>query len=123
MKKIALPLSVAAIVLAPMFASAQVFGNIVTIVQQLKVILGLLIPMAFGLAVLYFFYGVAKYILAAGDAEKAKEGKSIMIYGVIAIAVMASIWGLVIWLQQTFGINNTTSAPVPTITNTGNALQ
>ena len=106
----------------PVFAFAAL-ENVKAIIDQLKNILGILIPMAFGLAVLYFFYGIAKYVLAAGDPKAAGEGKSIMIYGVIAIAVMASIWGLVAWLQTTLGVDKINSVPVPTITGTGGALQ
>ncbi len=114
---------------APVMAFAQntsptaPLGNVVNLTTQVKYILGLLIPMVFGLAVLYFFWGVAKYILSAGDAKAADSGKSIMIYGVIAIAVMASIWGLVTWLQNTVGVSNQGTITVPTIGGTGNGFQ
>ena len=75
-----------------------------------------LIPIMFGLAIIYFFWGLIKYIRSAGDPKAAGEGKTIMIHGVIAIAVMASIFGLVLWLQSIFGISNTTSVTPPTIT-------
>jgi hypothetical protein len=114
MKKIAYGL----LAFAPIFAFAQGTGLSVfqSIVTQAGAILRLLIPMAFGLAILYFFYGIAKYVLSAGDAEKAKEGKSIMIYGVIAIAVMASLFGLVVWLQNVFGVQTGTAIQPPVIT-------
>jgi len=104
---------------APFIASAQAasLGNITTLVQQAGTILKLLIPMAFGLAILYFFYGIAKFVLAAGDAKKVQEGKSIMIYGVIAIAVMASLFGIVSYLQNTFGVTpGSSSITPPTVT-------
>lgn len=94
-----------ALLLTPVLASAAGFDIFITLIQQLGQILRLLIPMAFGLAILYFFYGIAKYVLAAGDPEKAKEGKSIMIYGVIALAVMVALFGLITWLANLFGIN------------------
>ncbi len=75
----------------------------------------ILIPAFFGLAVIYFFYGVAKYILSAGDPVAAGKGKSIMIYGVIAIAVMASLYGLIAWLQSILGIQNANSVTLPKI--------
>ncbi len=107
----------AAIAFAPIIASAQSLGPITTLVQQAGNILKLLIPMAFALSILYFFYGIAKYVLAAGDEKKAKEGKSIMIYGVVAIAVMASLFGLVNWLQNVFGVaNGSTTITPPTVT-------
>ena len=74
-----------------------------------------LIPIMFALAIVYFFWGLTKYIRSAGDPKGAAEGKSIMIYGVIAIAVMASIYGLVNYLQALFGVNQTGTVQIPNI--------
>ncbi len=61
------------------------------------------------LALLVFFWGLVKYIVKADD-EKAKEsGKNIMIWGVIALFVMFSVFGLVRFLQGSFGISETNS--------------
>lgn len=102
-------------VLALAGGATGTLGNVTALVQQARTILGLLIPMAFGLAILYFFFGVAKYISSAGDPKKADEGKSIMIYGIIAIAVMASVWGIVGYLQQTFNVNQGATIQVPSV--------
>ncbi len=56
------------------------------------------------LALIFFFWGLAKYILSAGDEEKKTEGRNIMIYGVIALFVMVSVWGLTTLLGNTFGV-------------------
>lgn len=106
--------------LLPVLAFAQgatgTLGNITALVTQAGKILALLIPMAFALAIIYFFYGVAKYISSAGDPKKADEGKSVMIYGVIAIAVMASVYGIVAYLQSTVGITpGQNGITVPTV--------
>lgn len=93
----------------------QTLSNLTGFVNQAKVILGLLIPMAFALAIIYFFYGVAKFILSAGDPAAAEKGKSIMIYGVIAIAVMASVYGIVAYLQNTIGVNPNSTITVPSV--------
>lgn len=113
----------AVLALAPTLAFAQNGGQltgITNLVQSLINILKLVTPAVFGLAVLFFFYGVAMYVLAAGDAKKASEGKSIMIYGVIAIAVMASLFGLVAFLQNAFlgstGGNATIKPPAVDLT-------
>lgn len=54
------------------------------------------------LAVAYFLWGVAKYILHSGDAKAREEGRNMIIYGIIAIFVMVSIWGFVNLLNATF---------------------
>ncbi|MHB1316834.1 MAG: hypothetical protein ACYCZW_03180 [Minisyncoccota bacterium] len=102
-------------VLALAGGPSTTLGNVTGFVNQAKAILALLIPMAFGLAIIYFFYGVANYISSAGNPEKAKEGKSIMIYGVIAIAVMASVYGLVTYLQNAVGVTGGGTITVPTV--------
>jgi predicted PurR-regulated permease PerM len=103
--------------LFPVLAFAQGAGgtlsNLTGFVTQAKAIIDLLIPMAFALAIIYFFYGVAKYIGKAGDPKEAAAGKSIMIYGVIAIAVMASLYGIIAYLQNTVGVTTGNTITVP----------
>ena len=90
-------------------------GGISTLVTQFGGIVAQLIPIMFALAIIYFFWGLIKYIRAAGDPKAAAEGRSIMIWGVIAIAVMISIYGLVAWLQSSFGVGTQTQLPLPTV--------
>lgn len=72
-----------------------------------------LVPLAFTLALLYFFYGIAKYIWSEGQGKA--EGKSIMIWGVVALFVMSSIWGLVSFIQDEFLVNKSTQGKIPTV--------
>ena len=64
------------------------------------------------LALVWFLWGLAMYILS-GPGEKADEGRSRMIYGIIALFVMISVWGLVRVLSNTFGTAAGGSAPIP----------
>src|SRR3989338_10689239 len=61
-------------------------------------------PIIVALALLAFFWGLAVFIFNSGDAEKRKGGIQIMIWGIIALFVMVSIWGIVNTLQQTFNV-------------------
>jgi Type IV secretion system pilin len=98
----------------PVLAFAQNLGGLVTLVQQMQTVLNNIYPFLFGLAIIYFFWGVAKYILSAGDPKAAAEGRSIMIWGIVALAVMASIYGLIYFLQNSFGVNtNNTTVTLP----------
>ncbi len=53
-----------------------------------------------GLAVMYFIFGIVKYIKNAGDAKAAGEGKSIMLYGVFALFILFSFWGIVQFIHS-----------------------
>ena len=63
--------------------------------QIVKIITEAIIPILFALALLFFLYAIVKYLFSAGDDGKRKDSISMMIWGLIAIAVMASVWGLV----------------------------
>lgn len=72
-----------------------------------------LIRISFSVAVLFFFWGIARFILSAGDEKKIEEGKRMMFWGVIALFVMASISGIVSLLQGTLGVPGTsTNLPI-----------
>ena len=73
-----------------------------------------LIPIAFAAALLFFFYGLAIFILKAGGEDQAK-GKSIMLWGVIALFVMASITGIISFLGESIGINDRSDFEAPTV--------
>src|SRR3989338_8265264 len=104
----------AVLAFAPVLAFAQNLDNVSRLVDSVAKIVGKIIPIMFALAIIYFFWGLIQFIRSAGDPKKASEGKSIMIYGVIAIAVMISVYGLVTFLRTSFGVNDTTVLPIPT---------
>ena len=70
-----------------------------------------LIPFIIALAVVIFLWGVLKFIMAAGDEKKRGEGRDSIIWGLIGITIMVSIWGLVKILTDTLNLDNT----IPTI--------
>lgn len=90
----------------PVIASATTFTQL--IVFFVGEILNKLVIIIVGLATVYFLWGVAKYILHSDDQKSREEGRSMMIYGIIAIFVMVSIWGFVNLLDNTFRLDNNT---------------
>ncbi len=70
-----------------------------------------LVGIIMGLTLIYFLVGVFKYMQVAGDETKQKEGVSMMTYGIIALFVMVSVWGLVNLLQKTFPLDPTIPRP------------
>ena len=62
---------------------------------------------AIGLALVYFIYGLATFILNSGNEEKVAEGKKTMIWGVLALFIMISVWGLATLVSNTFQLDNT----------------
>lgn len=104
---------------SPMLALAQGASNTVNQLGTLATAIGdfinRLLPIFFALAILYFFWGLLQYIRAAGDADKAKEGRSHMIWGIVALTVMVSVYGLISWLQSTVGLTGGGTVTIPEV--------
>ncbi len=73
-----------------------------------------IIPFVFAVAVLFFVWGSVKFFIINADEEaKRAQGKQFMIWGIVALAVMLSVWGLVNILGSTF---NLTTNVLPHVT-------
>ncbi|MFC1614972.1 hypothetical protein ACFL22_00210 [Patescibacteria group bacterium] len=83
-----------------MLPSIALAADAISVLNKLKQILDLIIPIIITIALIGFFYGLAQYIFKA-DEDKEK-GKAIMIYGILALFVMVSVWGLVEVVSNTF---------------------
>lgn len=69
-----------------------------------------LIIVVIGAALLVFLWGVLKYVVATDDAGKDK-GRMYMLWGIIGLFVMVSVWGLVFLLRTSFGLQGTDQTP------------
>jgi hypothetical protein len=97
------------LILFPILTSAN---NMISLISQVQVIINGLIPIVFTLALLAFFWGLAKYLFVEADDAKV-QGKKIMIWGIIALFVMVSIWGIVASLQEIFGVGGVSTITIP----------
>lgn len=64
-----------------------------------------LVPLAFALALVLFIWGVIKYVINADNEAKRKEGGKFILWGIVALFVMLSVWGLVAVLSNTFNLD------------------
>ncbi len=62
-----------------------------------------LIQVAITLALVYFMWGVVQYVLSSDSAEERKKSKQVMLWGVISMFVIVSVWGIVIAFKNLFG--------------------
>lgn len=67
---------------------AQLLGVIFEILESL-------IPLLSFLVVALFFWGLVKVLTHAGDETKLKDGKRLMLWGLIGIIVVFSLWSIV----------------------------
>jgi succinate dehydrogenase/fumarate reductase cytochrome b subunit len=101
MKKILISLSP---ILVPFLALAQAnvqTGYLGSIIDGGTILLRKALVFLIALAVVWFIWNVIRYTMS--DNEESKEkARSQMIWGIVAIAVIVSVWGLVAVLQNMF---------------------
>lgn len=114
MKKFIIP---SVIALTPVFAfAAGNLSNIETLLTSIGRLVSLALPIVVGIALLGFFWGLVKFIFAAGDEVDTEKGKSLMIWSVVALFVMVSVWGLVRFIGTATGVNqDANSQAIPTV--------
>ena len=116
MKKIALTLGVLAL---PLVTFAQNDTQVVNLLLNLRKWLNIIIPILIIVAVVYFIWGVIQYVvMSKGDEEAQAAARNKIVYGLIGIFVILSVYGLVFFLGRTLGVGQGGSAPVPCVTGT-----
>jgi hypothetical protein len=99
------------LVLFPMVAFAET--TITTVLADIAGIIKAVIPIFLSLAIIYFIWGVTKYVIS--DSEEAKKkGKDVMIYGIIGLTVIFGLWGIINLLTGIIGGQGT----APTLNST-----
>ncbi len=91
-----------ALAIAPSIALAATseLGKILTNTQEvITIVLRIVMTLAF----VVFIWGIVKLIAASGNPQKIAQAKTIILYGIIGLAVMASIGGIIAFLQTYFG--------------------
>jgi len=67
-----------------------------------EIVLQALIGVIFALALVFFFWGLAKFILHSAEEEAHEEGRKMMFWGIMALVIMFGIWGIVNFLLSIF---------------------
>lgn len=68
------------------------------------IIIKTIVPLLFSLAIAGFIWGVIQYLINPESEEKKKKAREYIVWGIIGLFVMVSMWGLVGVLSNTFGV-------------------
>jgi hypothetical protein len=106
---------IAALAFAPAIASAQNLGNLETLLRSVGRLIDIALPIVVAIGLLAFFWGLVKFIFAGAEAKE--EGKTLMIWGLVALFVMVSVWGLVRFIGNAIGITDQGGSVTPPSVN------
>lgn len=91
----------------PLVVYAQTnFSTLGTLIDNFKInVVQALGTLAVTSAVVAFFFGIVQFIWASreGKEQEVAKGKEFMLWGLIALFVMFSVWGIVKFAQSFFG--------------------
>ena len=88
------------------FQAFQAGGKLGDLFSYLTCIINnAVIPLIFAIAVAMFIWGVVQYVINDSEEAKKEKGKLFMVWGIIALTVMISVWGLVKIVGDTFNLN------------------
>ena len=111
MKKFIIP----ALLLLPAMAFAQTLGNLETLLTSVGNLIDIALPIVVAIGLLAFFWGLVKFIFAAGNEDAKKDGQRLMIWGLVALFVMVSVWGLVQFIGNALDIDQGGSVDLPEV--------
>ena len=69
----------------------------------LQYIVNPIIYLLFGLALIYFLYGVFVFIRGASSEDARDTGRTHMLWGVVGLAIMISVYGILQIIAGTVG--------------------
>lgn len=79
------------------------------LVQQVQNTLGIVISALLVIATVVFIWGVITYIAQSDDEGARKKAKQLMLWGIIGLAVITAVWGIVNVITVYFGVGDVTS--------------
>ena len=89
----------------PACQNNETSDGLVGVIAKISDLFKAILPVLIAFGVLYFIWGVIQYMIADGEEAKTK-GRDTIVYGIIGLAVIVSIWGLVAILGQTLGLES-----------------
>ena len=69
-------------------------------------ILQRIIPLLGAVAFFLFIYGVARFIRSSGSEKELKDSKNIIIWGIVGLFVLMSIWGIISFMKSELGFGS-----------------
>lgn len=102
-----------ALLLSVSFVNAQ-GTQVDTILSKVLNTLRTVVLIVFVLAVIVFGWGIVKLIIAAGNPAEIAKAKSFIWWGVIGMFILASIAGIIVYLQDFLGVSSGGTIKFPT---------
>lgn len=89
------------------FAQAPDGRPLLNLLALAQALINQAVPLLIGAALVGFFAGLVMFIWKGKEGgESLAKSKQFMIYSIVALFLMVSIWGIINLLQDIFGVHN-----------------
>ncbi len=103
--------------LLPVCAYAQDYTWLTTTIVEIRYAVGITVPVLLGVAVLFFVAGLVRYLLNADDDDARETGRRHMLWGVLALFVIVTVWSIVLLLVELTGVTMGQQYDAPGVDN------
>lgn len=76
---------------------SQLVGKIIGIIN-------LVIPVLISVALVFFIIGLVRYIYESADAHGHTEGKNLIVWGLVAMFILVSVWGILSVMREALNL-------------------
>ena len=67
-----------------------------------------ILAVIFSLGLFMFLWGLVEFLIAVKDGKPSEEGKRHMVYGLIGMLIMVSVYGIINMVVNTLGLQDAT---------------
>jgi uncharacterized RDD family membrane protein YckC len=75
------------------------------------------VKVVFTLGLFMFLWGFVEFLWKLKDGQVSEDGKNHMVYGLVGMMIMVSVYGIISLVMNTFGIDPDTATDVSRIQN------
>lgn len=85
----------------------------ISVIDGLSEVVYWAVPLAIAIGLLLFIWGLVLFLTKSGDETALEEGKRRMVWGIVTLFVIVSVWGLVALVGQITGVADGGSVNAP----------
>lgn len=75
------------------------------------------VKVVFTLGLFLFLWGIVEFLMALRSGKPSEDGKNHMVYGLVGMLIMVSVYGIISLIVNTFGIDFGAATDVSRIQN------
>lgn len=68
-----------------------------------------IVALGFVITIVFFIWAIFVFVMSAGDPRARAENGNRIVFAIFAIFIVATIWGILGFLQKSFGVESTST--------------